>query len=550
MKIVIIGSVAAGTSVAAKARRNSEELEISIYEKDSDISYSGCGLPYYISSENISRDDLTPRDADWFKKRYNVDIFTSHEVLGIDYENKILTIKNIQTGSIITDNFDKLVFATGATPFVPNILGIENKNIFTLRNVNSSDKILNFINSNNPQKATIIGSGFIGLEMVESLISRGMEVTLVEKANSVLPILDEDLSIYLEEYLREVGVKLYLDSSADEIIDNGKKINLISGESIETDMIILSVGVVPNVKLAEEIGVSIGESRAIKVNSSMKTNLKDVYAVGDCVESFSLITGKQKYVPLGSTANKMGRILGDRLSGGNLKFKGILGTSIVKVLDRVVAVTGFSESEAKLEGYEVETIFNIKPNRSAYNKSEELIIKGIADKKSGMILGAQIFGGEGVDKRIDIFAMAITTGMTVDELFHLDLAYAPPFATTKDPIMYTGMILDNSINGRRKLITPQELMKKMQSNNDIIVIDVRSDSDYEKGHIEGAINIPLAKLREKAKSLDKDKVYVTHCNKGTTGDAAQNVLLNLGFEKVYNISGGYKNYVMQKLRKG
>lgn len=548
MKIVIIGSVAAGTSVAAKARRNCEDLEISIYEKDSDISYSGCGLPYYIGSENISRDELTPRDANWFKLKYNVDIFPKHEVFEIDYENKVLKIENLLTNEFITDSFDKLVFATGATSIIPNIEGINCKNVFTLRNIKNSDEVLNFLNLKKPKKVTIIGSGFIGLEMVETFHLLDIEVTLIEKAKSILPTFDKDLSIYLEKYLKETGIKFYKNDSILEIADDGKKINLSSGESFETEMIILCVGVIPNVKLASEIGVVLGNSGAIKVNSFMQTNLEDVYAVGDCVESFSLITGKQKYVPLGSTANKMGRVLGDHLTGGKLKFQGILGTAIVKVLDRVVAITGLRESEAIFEGYDIQTIFNIKPNRPDYYENEELVIKAIADKQDGKLLGVQIFGGEGVDKRIDIFVTAITAGMSVDDLFNLDLAYAPPFSLAKDSVISTGMILDNSINGKRKLISPTELMKQMEINSNIVVIDVRSNLDYEKGHIKGAVNIPLAELREKSKKFDKEKMYITHCNKGISGDAAQNILLNLGFGNVFNISGGYKNYLMQKLR--
>ena len=296
---------------------------------------------------------------------------------------------------------------------------------------------------------------------------------------------------------------------------------------------------VPNTDFLEGTGIELSKEKAIKVNKYLETNVKDIYAIGDCVLSYLSITGEEIYMPLGSTANKMGRILGDRLTGGNLEFKGILGTSIFKVFNLVVGKTGLSQGEAEERGYSIEVIHNIKPNQTEYLKSSrEMLIKAIADKESGKLLGVQIVGENGVDKRLDVFATLLTYGATVDELFHIDLAYAPPFSTTKDPVAYTGMILDNAINRKNKIITPENLKSNISQ---YVVLDVRSKSQYDKEHIEGAMNIPLEELRERLEELPRIKKIVVHCNKGTTGNAAQNILINNGFE-VYNLSGGFKNY--------
>lgn len=296
---------------------------------------------------------------------------------------------------------------------------------------------------------------------------------------------------------------------------------------------------IPNTEFLQETGIEVSREGAIKVNKYLETNIKDIYVAGDCALVYSGITGEEIYLPLGSTANKMGRILGDRLTGGNLEFKGVLGTSIFRVFNLVVGKTGLSQEEAEARGYDIEIIHNIKPNQTEYlESSREMMIKAIADRKTGKLLGVQIVGENGVDKRLDVFATLLTFGATVDQLFHIDLAYAPPFSTTKDPVTYTGMILDNAINGRNKIITSEELKANF---SEYLIIDTRSENQYNSAHIEGAINIPLEKLREKLNELPRDKKIVVHCNKGTTGNVAQNILLNYGFD-VYNLSGGFKNY--------
>lgn len=546
MRLVIIGAVAAGTSAAAKARRNNEQAEIVIYEKDSFISYSGCGMPYFIGGEVDSIDDLTPRNPAFFKSKYNVDIFTLHEVLSINPNQKTLEVKDLTSGEVFTDQYDKLIIATGASSVIPPIKGADNGNVFTLRNINDMIRIKNFIDQNTPQTAAIIGTGFIGLEVCENLKRLGIEVTMIERLPQVTPGLDSDMAVYVIDHLKKKGVTVFIGASATELTENA--VFLSDGTEIKADLILLSTGVRPNTALAKQAGIEIGVTGAIKVDNNMKTNLQDIYACGDCIEQFHVVTGKPVYRPMGSTANKTGRIAGDSITGGNLTFRGILGTGIFKIFELTVAQTGLSEREAKEQGYEVVICHNIKPNKPEYLGGKEMVIKGIADKNSGRLLGVQIVGYEGVDKRIDVFVTAITFKANVEDLFHLDLAYAPPFSTTKDPVMYTGMILDNAINNGRKLITADGLDHIIQSGQKYVLIDARTTSQYEKDHIETAQNVPHAKLRDSINELEHDAIAITYCNKGVTGNAVQNILLNNGFKEVYNLSGGHKQY--SKINKG
>lgn len=540
MRIVIIGAVAAGTSAAAKARRNDEEAEIVIYDKDSFISYSGCGMPYYIGGEVESADQLTPRKPEFFKSKYNVDVLILHEVLSINPDKKILEIKNLSSGEVFIDNYDKLVIATGASAYVPPIKGADRKHVFSLRNIGDMNKIKAYISKNSTKSAVIVGSGFIGLEVCENLKKLGIDVTIVETLQQVTPGLDSEVAVYVQDELEKHGVSVYTGISAKEIKENS--VVLSDGKEITADFVLLSTGVRPNTELAEKAGVALGVTKAIKVDEKMRTNVKDIYSCGDCIEQFSVATGKPIYRPLGSTANKTGRIAGDSLTGGSLEFRGVLGTGIFKVFEMTVAQTGLSEREAGVEGYDVEVCHNIKPNKPEYMGGKEMMIKGIADKATGRLLGVQIVGYEGVDKRIDVFVSAITFKAKVDDLFHLDLAYAPPFSTTKDPVMYTGMILDNAINRGRPLISAKKLNELMKSDKKIKIIDARVQAQYEKGHVETAENIPHGQLRDSIKDLDQDVMAVTYCNKGVTGNAAQNILINNGFKEVYNLSGGHKQF--------
>ncbi|MBC1831377.1 FAD-dependent oxidoreductase [Listeria seeligeri] len=548
MKIVIIGSVAAGTSVAAKARRNTEEAEIVVYDQDKDISYSVCGIPYYIGGEVESLDTLTPRNVTWFQKRYNIDIFTEHRVVKIHPEQKKLDILNLKTGETLQDSYDELVLAMGAKPVIPKVFDLypEATNLFRVRNIQDAARMSQFMEEKQPKKALIVGGGFIGLEIAEQLKQKEVEVTIVQRSNQIMKHLDKDMAFRVQKVLEREEIQIALNTTIEKVNFTTKENQIVSvvdnhHEERETDMVILAAGVEPNTNLIEGTGIKLGHSNAISVDEHMQTNIPHISAVGDIAESYSLITGKPLYRPLGSTANKMGRIAGDTLTGGSLKHRGILGTGIVRVFDTAVAYAGLTEQEALEEGIDVEVLYNIKPDKADYLGGKELTIKALADKKSGRILGAQIIGVNGVDKRIDILATAITFKATAADLFHLDLAYAPPFATTKDPVLYTGMALDNAVHNN-PLITPEAIIQRQENGEKMQIIDTRSKQQFEKSAVKGAIHIPLAELREKMNSLDPNLPTITYCNKGVTGNAAQNILQNNGFGEVYNLSGGNKNY--------
>ncbi|EXJ24390.1 Pyridine nucleotide-disulfide oxidoreductase [Alkalibacterium sp. AK22] len=544
MKIVIIGSVAAGTSVAAKARRNDETAEIVVYEAAEDISYSVCGMPYFLGGEVDSIDSLIPRDAKWFKKRFDIDIHTGHHVKEIHPDIKEIEVYNTAEGKGFRDTFDKLVLATGSYSISPAPFHLNSyDNIFHVKSMDNTKAIDRYMAEHDIKHVTIVGSGFIGLEMTEQMKHKGFKVSLVELADQVFPKIDKDMSVHLKKELEAHGIELHLNDKVVDIEGLGRANVLYTdkGAEIQTDLVILAVGVRPNTVLAEKAGIELGETGAVKVDTYMKTSKKDVYAVGDVAESFNRITGKPSYHPLGSTANKMGRIAGDHLTGGKLSFKGTLGTGIFRLFNQTVGYTGLSMEEARKAGFDPIVIHNIKPAHAQYVGGKNLIIKGVADRETGRFLGAQIVGPQGVDKRIDVFATAITFEADAEDLFHLDLAYAPPFSTTKDPVMYTGMVLENA---RKQLpvMTPEDLTKKQQVGESIQVVDVRSPKQYEKGHVDQAVSMPMPNLRQEAANLNRQQPTVVYCNKGVTSNTAQNVLLNLGFQEVYVLSGGNTNY--------
>ena len=540
MRLILIGAVAAGTSAAAKARRNTEDAEIVIYEKDHYISYSGCGMPYFLGGEVARAEDLTPRNPAFFKSKYNIDILTRHEVLAVHPDRKTVDVRNLLNGEEFTDHYDKLILATGARSIKPPIRGADADNVFMLRNINDMLRIQAFITDQSPQSAVIVGTGFIGLELCENLTARGMRVTMIEKLDQVSPGLDPDMAVYVKQRLK--ANKIEIMTSAEVTAIDGSEVLLSDGRKITGELVILSVGVRPEVTLAREARLVIGVTGAIRVDTYMRTSDADIYACGDCIEQFNIVTNKPVYRPLGSTANKTGHIAGDNVSGSSVEFRGILGTGIYQIFGLAVAMTGLSEKEALKEGYDIEICHNIKPSKPDYMGGKELVIKAIADRKDGRILGVQIVGEDGVDKRIDVFVTAITFGAKAEDLFHLDLAYAPPFSTTKDPVMYTGMILDNALRKGRRLIRPAELARLKNEGKTVQLIDTRTASQYGKSHITGAGNIPHEKLRDSVTSLDSEAITVTYCNKGVTGNAAQNILINRGFHEVYNLSGGNNTY--------
>ncbi|MBF0012147.1 FAD-dependent oxidoreductase [Enterococcus casseliflavus] len=545
MKIIIIGSVAAGTSVAAKARRNTEDAEIVLYDKDMDVSYAVCGIPYAVGGEVENFDELTPRNAEWFKKRYDVDIHTSHEITQVDYDKKLVHGINLITKKSFTNNFDVLVLATGSVYNTPEIFVNRHfENVFQVKNISSGKSIKKFVDENEPKKAVVIGAGYIGLEMAEQLQRLGLEVSLLQRSKYPMSHLDRDMSSRIINEMKRKNIAFFPEETVRKVNGDGslKSIETAKGTIFSADIFVLATGVKPNTVLAKSMGIKLGITGAIEVNDKLETNFPNVYAVGDVAESFDRITRRPIYRPLASTANKMGRIAGDVITGGNLRHKGILGTGILRFFDLTIAQTGLTEKDALANNIAITTLYNIKPNKPDYMNGKEMVIKAIANKENGKILGAQIIGYDGVDKRIDVLATAISFGAAAEDLFHLDLAYAPPFSTTKDPIHYTGMALNNDINNDTPLMTPIELLRRIDSGEKLQIIDTRSRKQFETSKVEGAIHIPLAELRDRYEELDKECVTVTYCNKGVTGNAAQNILLNKGFKQVYNLSGGNKNY--------
>ncbi len=539
LRIVIIGAVAAGTSAAAKARRNDETAEIVLYDRDRHISYSGCGLPYYIGGQVQDFGSLVPRDAGFFRKKYNVEVRVRHEVLSVDAGRKRLRVRNLEDGSEFEDRYDILVLATGAASVVPPIPGADRPHVFALRNPSDALAIRKYMDDRHPASAVVVGSGFIGMEMTESFVRAGLSVTVVEKLPRVCPFLDPDMSPYLADHLEKQGVALRTGRIATEILDSA--VRLDDGSEVPGELVLLAVGIRPETSLARAMGIEMGTTGAIRVDERMRTSLPDVFACGDCAESVSIVDGRPVYRPLGSTANKMGRIAGDAMTGGSLAHRGIAGTGIFQVLDMAVAAAGLSEKEARDSGYDVVVSHNIKPDKPEYFGGREMVIKTLADRRTGRLLGVQIVGYEGVDKRMDVLVTAMTAGMTAEDLFHLDLAYAPPFSTTKDPVHYTGMILENAVHRGRDLLTAAEVDRRVAEGT-LQVIDARVPGQFEKGHVDRAVNLPHDRIREAMAGLDPEVPVVTYCNKGVTGNAAQNILLNHGFREVYCLSGGYRQY--------
>jgi NADPH-dependent 2,4-dienoyl-CoA reductase/sulfur reductase-like enzyme len=394
-RLIIIGAVAAGTSVGAKARRNDEQLEIVVYDRDRDISYSGCGIPYFVGGHVADADELHPRDPAWFAKRYTMDIRTGHEVISVDHPSRTIRVVDLATGREFTDTYDTLVLATGARSIVPPMPGTDAPGVFTVRNVQNAEAIRAWILTREPKTAVVVGSGFIGLEMAEQLTESGLAVTIVERLPQVMPALDPDMAFRVEEELVRRGVQVHLGRSVTAIEASDDTVTgarLDTGEVLPADLVILSVGVRPDTTLALHVGAELGPTGAIKVDPTMRTTIDGVYAVGDAAESYSLITGAPLWRPLGSTANKMGRIAGDAITGGNLTHRGILGTGIVRVFELAVGHTGLNETEARAQGFDVEVIHNIKPAHATYIGGRELLIKAIADRATGRLLGAQAIG--------------------------------------------------------------------------------------------------------------------------------------------------------------
>ncbi|CUU09899.1 NADPH-dependent 2,4-dienoyl-CoA reductase, sulfur reductase [Candidatus Kryptobacter tengchongensis] len=448
-RLVVIGGVAAGMSAASRARRLKPDMEIVVFEKSGFVSYGSCGLPYFVSDIIKSPENLVVYDAKFFKEKRNIDVFVHHEVLKIFPAKRSILVKNLENGREFEVNYDKLVIATGARAVKPNIKGIELKGIYTIRFLEDGIAIKNFIRENSPKKALIIGAGYIGMEMAESLVSLGLDVTIVEQMPNILGNMDDEINEIVEQELARNGVKLLKSVSVNEFSgEDGyvKRAVLSNGQVIDVDLVIVGAGIKPNSEIAREAGVELGRSGAIAVNQKMETNVHGIYSAGDCAEAFHLVLNRPVYIPLGTTANKQGKVAGENAAGGNAIFKGIVGTAVFKVFELEVARTGISEKQAKSEGFDyVSTVIEHGSRAHYYPGGSKIRVKLIADKKTGRLLGAEMVGRDGVAKRIDVFATALHARLTVDEIGHLDLSYAPPFAPVWDPILIAANDLEKKI---------------------------------------------------------------------------------------------------------
>jgi len=540
-KIVIIGGVAGGATAATRLRRLSEKDQIIMFERGEYISFANCGLPYYIGEVIKDRNKLFVQTVEGMAKRFNIDIRTLSEVTAIHRDRKTVTVKNIRTGKVYEETYDTLILSPGAKPIVPPIPGIhESKALFTLRNIPDTDKIKAYVDHEKPKNAVIIGGGLIGVEMAENLTERGVNVTLVEMANQVMAPMDYEMAAIVHAYIREHGVNLILEDGVKAFENNGRRILLNSGRTLETDMIILAVGVQPESQLAKDAGLELGVRGTIKVNEYLQTSDPNIYAIGDAIEVKNYIHGFATFVPLAWPANRQGRLVADHIHGLDVKYNGTLGTTIAKVFELTVAATGNNEKILKQLGVPYEVV-HVHPmsHASYYPNATQMTLKLIFDKETGKIYGAQAVGKDGVDKRIDVIATAIKGGLTVRDLPDLELAYAPPFSSAKDPVNIAGYVASNILNGMVETVQWHEIDEIVANGG--MLIDVRTSKEVERGVIAGSVNIPLDELRERLEELPKDQTIYVTCQVGLRGYLATRILQNNGF-RAKNLDGGYKLY--------
>lgn len=543
MNYLIIGGVAGGATVAARLRRMDEKANIILFERGKYVSYANCGLPYYIGDTINNREKLFVQTAKGFTDRFRIDIRTEQEVTAIRPDKKEVEIKNLSTGETYTETYDKLVLSPGAEPLRPGIEGIGSKKIFTLRNVPDTDTIKNYVNTENPKRAIVVGGGFIGLEMAENLYDLGIQVDVVEMANQVMAPLDFSMAAIVHRQLTDKGVGLHLEDGVSrfEEKDGGVTVHLRSGKQIATDMVLLSIGVRPDTKLAKDAGLAIGERGGIAVNDYMQTSDADIYALGDAVEVRHLVTGQPALIPLAGPANKQGRIVADNIVFGNKKkYPGSIGTSIAKVFDLTVAAAGANAKLLQQNNIPYISSYTHGASHAGYYPGAvPLSIKILFAPENGKLLGAQIVGFNGVDKRIEMLAQVIQRGGTVHDLAELEHAYAPPYSSAKDPVNMAGFVAENILNKKSRIIQWRELAELPA---DTIRIDVRTHDEYKLGTIPGFINIPVDELREHLDELPKEKPIVVTCAVGLRGYLAYRILVQNGFKHVRNLSGGYKTW--------
>jgi len=540
-RLLIIGGVAAGPKAAAKARRCDPEMEIVIYQEEDEISYAGCGLPYFISGIVKKRDELISRTPGRFAQD-GIKVRKNHLVEMIDVKNRTISGRRIGSGEAFSDHFDRLVIATGAQPIKPKIEGLHLENVFYLRSIFDADTLVEKARPNRVRNVVIAGGGYIGLEMAEAFIRLGKKVKIVELAPQILTLFDNDFAGILRQYLEKKGVEIYTSEGIDAIRGEDGKVTHVrtSARELEADMVLMSLGIRPQVDLARKAGLRIGETGAIWVNERMETSVEGIYAAGDCAETTHLITGKRVWIPLGSTANKQGRVVGINVCGGDATFPGVMGTTIFKAFDFNVAKTGLSMREAEKEGFQpIQAIVKGYGRAHYYPEGKESILKLVADQNSGRILGGQAIGEGPSDKFIDIIAMALHGKMTCWELANVDLAYAPPYSPVLSPVIVAANVIMNKVEGRVKGIRVEEVKEKLSTSKETFqVLDVREEEEVKKNRILGSIWIPLWKLEKHLGELDKKKEIAVHCASGVRSYEACLKLQYKGFENVKNIDGG------------
>ena len=543
MKVIIIGGVAAGATAAARIRRLDEKAEIKVFERTGYISYANCGLPYYIGDVITDPAQLTLQTPESFLTRFRIDMKVHHEVTAIHPDSKTVSVRNLETGDEFTETYDKLILAPGAKPAQPGLSGIGIDRLFTLRTVEDTFRIREYIRKCRPESAVLAGGGFISLELAENLTELGMDVTIVQRPMQLMNPFDPEMAAFIHSQLRRHGVKLALGYTVEGFEESGEGVDVLlkDAKPLHADMVIMAIGVTPDTHLAEEAGLELGIRGSIVVNDRMETSVPDIYAAGDAVQVRHFVTGQDAVISLAGPANRQGRIIADNICGGDSRYTGSQGSSVIRIFEMTAAVTGINETGAKNAGIDADSVILSPMNHAGYYPGGSLMtIKAVFEKETYRLLGAQIIGYEGIDKRIDVIATAIRSGMKATELKDLDLAYAPPYSSAKDPVNMAGFMIDNISKGILKQWHLEELQTIMDKN-DVTLLDTRTCEEYERGHIEGFMNIPVDELRDRLDEIDKGNPVYVICQSGLRSYIACRILEGSGFE-AYNFCGGFRLY--------
>lgn len=538
MKTIIIGGVAGGATAAARLRRLDEKAEIIILERGEYVSFANCGLPYYIGGVITDRGDLTLQTPQSFKARFHIDVRVLNEAVKVSPDSKAVTVKNLRTGETYEKTYDNLILSMGAEPIRPNIEGADGSNVFTLRNIPDTLKIKNYIDTAKPRSAVVIGGGYIGVEMAENLVEAGLKVAIVELADHLIAPLDFDMAADVHRYIKSKGIDLHLNNGVKAI--SGNTVILQNGE-ITADMIILSVGVRPETAIAKDCGIELNPRGSIVVNNKMQTNIPDIYAVGDAVEVEDFITKKLAFIPLAGPANKQGRIAADNIAGFESVYTGTQGSAVLKLFDMTVATTGLNEKSAQAAGIDYDKTYTYSASHATYYPgAAQMSIKALWDKKTLKIIGAQIVGFDGVDKRMDVLATAIRFGAKITDLTTLELCYAPPFGSAKDPVNMLGFVAENIVSGKLKQFFWHDV-ENLPRDGSVFLLDTRTPYEVMNGKIDGFVNIPLDSLRERLDEIPKDRPVYVHCHSGLRSYLACRILTGNGYD-CYNLAGGWRLY--------